>query len=177
LQRALRDAGDPAPLVEVVRTGAEVPAYQRMARAYGTLVWAATPAPEITVARTYDGRDARGAPTFAPDHPVLDPPDRDAVLTYLRAGTFLLRTSSTEIDVVDPARGPVVPLGLRTDGTWIWPDAVAYYLDHHGLAPDARLVAWIRAAGTGPRELDAVAVHRALTHVLRSGPFGASEVE
>lgn len=69
-------------------------------------------------------------------------------------------TTGTGEDVVDPARGAVVPMGLRTDGTWIWADAAAYYLREHHLAPDARLLAHIRRSGGLPPALGAASLLR-----------------
>ncbi|WP_179332389.1 hypothetical protein [Streptomyces sp. Tue6028] len=33
----------------------------------------------------------------------------------------------------------VVPAIFRTDGTWVWSDQIAYYLDRYGYAPDPGL--------------------------------------
>src|SRR3984885_16299249 len=44
-----------------------------------------------------------------------------------------------------PATGAAVPVSFRTDETWIWTDAVAYYRSRHGTAPGARLRAHIDA--------------------------------
>jgi hypothetical protein len=167
LQGALAGAGDTVPRVEVVATGAELPVYQRVAREYGTLLWAEEPECVITVARTYDAVDGQGSPAFAPDHPVLADERRAAVLAYLRGSTTLLHTGMTIADVVEAGQDAVVPVSMRTDGTWIWPDAVAYYLDRYGLAPEPRLLDHIETSGASPPELDAVAVHRAMSELRR----------
>ncbi|MGI8306443.1 hypothetical protein [Saccharopolyspora hattusasensis] len=170
LQEALVAAGEAAPQVEVTPAVGPVPTYQQAARAYGALLWAATEAPEITVARVFDAVDPISGPSFAPDHPRMDnEAERGQILDYLRAGTALMITTATLEDVVDPARGAVVPMSFRTDGTWIWPDTIAYYLEHHQLAPDPDLLAHIRDAGLLPPELDTVAIHRAMD-VLRRPP-------
>jgi hypothetical protein len=71
-------------------------------------------------------------------------------------------TTATFTDVVDPARGAVVPMSFRTDGVWIWTDTVTYYLAEHGMAPDAELLRHIEDRGTAPSDVDAVALHRAM---------------
>jgi hypothetical protein len=65
-------------------------------------------------------------------------------------------------DVVTPERGAVVPMDVRTDGRWIWSDAITYYLERYGLAPDAELVAHIERLDFVPPEVDGAAIHRAL---------------
>jgi hypothetical protein len=64
-------------------------------------------------------------------------------------------------DVVDPVRGPVVPVSFRTDGRWIWNEAATYYLDLHRLAPDPGLVAYARDRGYATGEVDGATLHRA----------------
>ncbi|TPW77902.1 hypothetical protein [Schumannella soli] len=102
--------------------------------------------PPPKVARVFDGhRD--GVPCFAPERPVIvDREERETLLTLLRSGSVLVhaaRPLRDDLGDVDVA----VPADLRSDGTWIWSDAVAYYLEHHWIAPDAELVSHLRAAG------------------------------
>ena len=80
----------------------------------------------------------------------------------------LLSTGAALDDVVEPERGQVVPTSYRGDGVWLWPDAVAYYLEEHGLAPDEHFLEHIRAVGGPPARLDAVSTHRAVRHLLES---------
>lgn len=166
LQRALAAAGPDAPRVEVVAPGGEVPMYQRAARSYGRLVWAATEPAQLNLARAFDGVDEAGDPVFEEDHPrLLDAAERDRVLDYLRAGTVILDTDSTMDDVVDRSRGSVVPVSFRSDGMWIWPDIVCYYLEQHGLAPDEQLLAHIHSTNRPPAPLGAVTTHRVLEYL------------
>jgi SUKH-3 immunity protein len=56
-------------------------------------------------------------------------------LRFLRSGATVLRNRSVAgPDLLDPAQPAAVPCGYRTDGTWIWPDAMGYYLDRHAVA-------------------------------------------
>ncbi|GAA2176665.1 hypothetical protein GCM10009846_31300 [Agrococcus versicolor] len=98
------------------------------------------------VARVFDGqRD--GTPWFAPEHPVIvDAVERDALLALLRTGSIVVHASQPMRDDLGDVDA-VVPADLRSDGTWIWSDAVAYYLERHRIAPDAELVAHLRTAG------------------------------
>lgn len=171
LQRKLIAVREPDPQVEVYQTGQELPVYQRFARGYGELIWAAAPDPGITIAAVFDSVDADG-PHFSPGHARLDDEEATQVATYLCGGEPLLVTTTHMDDVIDPARTNCVPMSFRTDGTWLWADACAYYAAKHRLAPDADLLTHIQASGYLMPTVDGVAVHRALT-LLRA----ASEAE
>ncbi|MGW1060563.1 hypothetical protein [Micromonospora rubida] len=172
LQGALEAAGEVAPQVEVSAVGETPSYYQRTARGSGALLWAHQAAPVIENAAVFDQVDPEQGAVFAPDHPkVADAAAREALLGYLDGGHPLMWTTATIDDVVDTSRGAVVPLNFRTDGTWIWPDVVAYYLREHHLRPDDRLVEHIEGAGHRMAPLDGVAVFRTLTR-LQEPPEG-----
>jgi hypothetical protein len=164
LRAALVAAGEATPRVEVFRTGDRLPDYQRAARGGGTLLWAA-PAPAPELVPVFDaGGD--GGPRFAADRPVLSTVERAGVVDYLRAAAPVLLTTAVLADVVEPDRGEVVPLTFRTDGRYVWPEAVAYYAAEYGLAPHPPLLDAIRAAGYRPPAADGVALFRARAAVL-----------
>jgi hypothetical protein len=96
------------------------------------------------------------------------------VADYLDAGQPLLTTTGAMDDVVDPARRNVVPMGFRTDGTWIWTDSTTYYLRQHDLAPDAELLGHIRAAGYRMPMVDRVAIHRAIAALQQAPEPGST---
>jgi hypothetical protein len=75
---------------------------------------------------------------------IADPDERDRIGAYLAAGTTVMYATGTGIDRVEPARGRVVGLSIRTDGTWAWSDALHYYLLVHGLSPEPALCQHIR---------------------------------
>ncbi|WP_199433274.1 ferredoxin [Qaidamihabitans albus] len=124
---------------------------------------AAGPEPGLRTPRVYDGLDEAGRPVV--ERPPLAPAERDRVLGYLEAAPVVLAARSYDDDVFDPGRPPSVPLNFRTDGTWVWPGAVAYYLREHEVAPDPDLLTHIRArnftvpeVGEPARELAVAAV-------------------
>ncbi|MGI4895458.1 MAG: hypothetical protein ACRYF3_10130 [Janthinobacterium lividum] len=135
VQALLASAGEEDPQVEVVRSGLRPPAYHRALREQGERLH---PLP-LSLARLFDGVDAEGNPEFAADHPVLEPSHAQRVLNHLRAAPSVLVSESAAVDVVGGGAARV-PLGFRTDGTSVWCDAAAWYLDRYRLAPDPELL-------------------------------------
>jgi hypothetical protein len=160
-QYALAEAGrDPA--VEIFTEAARLTPYHDAALAAATLVWARTE-PRINLARAFDGA-AGGGPSFRPDHPRLEGTDAERLLARLRAAELVLTPPGAMDDVLNPDLPNAVPLGFRSDGQWVWPDAVAYYLKRHRLAPDPGLVAHLR--DTRPRPLTRVVRHQVRAALL-----------
>ncbi|MGW1061313.1 hypothetical protein [Micromonospora rubida] len=166
LRRVMVEAGDATAQVEVCWAGLDVPFYQTLARSCGALLWSSRPAAPITTARVFDGVDPVRGPWFTTNRPVVvDGAERDRLIAALRSAVVITWSSAQMADVLAPERGDVVPLHLRTDGSWVWSDAVAYYLENYGLAPDPDLAAHLN--GPGPAEpLDEISVHRALVHLF-----------
>jgi hypothetical protein len=159
----LAAAGESNPQVEAYPVAAELPTYQRLARAYAGLIWASTPSPDIKVATVFDEVDPQTGPRFAAEHERVDDEiEARKVLEYLKAGEPLLVTTAQMDDVVDRSRRSVVPMNFRTDGTWIWTDTSTYYLQRHRLRPDAGLMDHIRDLHYTMPSLDGVAIHRAM---------------
>jgi len=133
----------------------------------GWLRQATGPAPAtdgpVRTPRIYDGVDASGRPLVrrAP----LAPAERDRVLEYLGAAPVVLAARSHGADAFAPEHTDVVPMNFRTDGSWVWPGAVAYYLREHDVPPDPELVAHIRARRFVVPEVDEPARDLALAAV------------
>ncbi|MFK3979272.1 hypothetical protein ACI2K4_02710 [Micromonospora sp. NPDC050397] len=163
LQNVLLAAGEADPLVTVFGDADTLPMFQRTALGFAALLWTARAQPEIRIARSYDPAQApHGDDTRLPDDG-----ERERMLGYLDQGVPLVITTTMLDDLVDPARGAAVPTNFRTDGTWVWSDAVRYYLDQHRLAPDHDFLAHVRARGYAVPEIDVVSLHRALAAVQR----------
>jgi hypothetical protein len=162
LQRALGLAGERDPQVEAFADLTGITAYQRAAFGRSALLWARNQAGGTHMARLFDevGDDRNGR--FTEDHPQVSDEEADRLLDYLDAGFLLAASEDFAGDVIDPERGAVVPLAFRTDGTWVWAEAVAYYLDEYALAPEPDFAEAISAAGYHLPPIDPVAVHRAL---------------
>ncbi|MEW2355418.1 hypothetical protein [Spirillospora sp. NPDC029432] len=100
----------------------------------------------MPIAKPYEGSEPDGTPILA-QRPDVPAEERDALVNYLEKAPILLAARSFSEDMMDPQRAPSVPMTYHTDGTWIWPGAVAYYLRAHGVAPDPELVAHVRDNG------------------------------
>ncbi|MBR7825151.1 hypothetical protein KDK95_02450 [Actinospica sp. MGRD01-02] len=77
-------------------------------------------------------------------HEPLQPEEIERVAAYLRGAPVVLTTAAGERDRVFPDRSEHVPLGYRTDGTWIWPQDAVYYLELDQVSPDPPLLKHIR---------------------------------
>jgi hypothetical protein len=124
-----------------------------------------TPADEYGMRqpRVYDGLDGDGKPVV--NRVPLPPAERDRVLDYLTNAPVVLAARSYDVDAFSPDRAPAVPLNFRTDGNWVWPGSVPYYLREHSITPDPDLLDHIRArrfvvpeVGEPARELAVAAV-------------------
>ncbi|WP_194821012.1 hypothetical protein [Micromonospora sp. S-DT3-3-22] len=155
---ALEAAGERHPLVEAFVDPAELPEYQRRALAFSALLWAARPAEPLRMAVPPDPAAPPGT---------LTDDEAERVAAYLGAGVPLLTSPQRSADVFDPEHNPdPVPTGVRGDGRWLWSEAVTYYTDQYGLAPDPELLAAIRAVDYTAPTVDAVAVHRSLSYLF-----------
>jgi hypothetical protein len=121
----------------------------------------------IRVAKVFDTHDADGRATIGPDRERLaDADERERLLAYLRSGRMVLSTTGRDRDRLVPERGQVVPLSFRTDGTWVWSEALAYYLADHLVAPEPELREHAAALGYQVPEVPDEAVREAGQAVL-----------
>ena len=88
--------------------------------------------------------------------------ERLRVAAFLSSGTAILATTATVRDALEPGRGEVVPISVRSDGAWVWSDAHAYYAEQHGIAPEVDFYEHIKAQGYRCRQLDSDEVERVL---------------
>lgn len=78
----------------------------------------------------------------------------------LAGGVVLYEGRFLDHDRLDPGRGAVVPLTVRTDGVWVWSEASGYYLREHGVLPSSDLLAHLEGHRGNPappyQELDRI---------------------
>ncbi|MCP2343621.1 hypothetical protein [Actinomadura rupiterrae] len=103
-----------------------------------------------------DGLRMAGAalPRQGEARPDVPEDEKDALVQYLERAPIVLAARSLDADELDPERAARVPLTFHTDGTWVWPGAVGYYLKAHGVAPDPELVAHARGNAFRTPEVD-----------------------
>ena len=58
--------------------------------------------------------------------------DKQPIVAYLRQAAALAVTGGTSAyDVLDPALRRIGPLSVLTDGAWIWPSDLPYYVEQY----------------------------------------------
>jgi hypothetical protein len=100
------------------------------------------PTPRFRVARIFDGPGEDGRPSV--NRPPVDEMDIVDLLDYLDGAPLVGPARGYDVDRLDPNGQQSVPVAFHTDGTWIWPAAVNYYLREHDIAPEPDLVEHVR---------------------------------
>lgn len=121
----------------------------------------------MRMARLFDSVEPSGTPVV--QRPPVPAEDRDGLLRYLERAPIVLAARGYDTDVLDPGRRAEVPMSYHTDGTWIWPGAVAYYLRVHGVPPEADLVGFARGNEFAIPEVDEDARREAVATINRPG--------
>lgn len=162
-----RGTAGSAVQLHVFASGDELPDHQRSLLASSALLWTHPQSRRPEVIAVFDEVHPVHGPGFTADHPMLSTEERDRVATYLSSAEPVLVTTARMSDVLAPERGEVVPLTFRTDGSFVWSEAVAYYTREHGLAPVPDLLETIRSANYHPDQPNAVELFRAELGLLR----------
>ncbi|MCQ2467915.1 MAG: hypothetical protein MJ108_06020 [Saccharofermentans sp.] len=64
----------------------------------------------------------------------------EKICDYLASGVTLVTSPGVANDVINPDRGEIGTLSAMTDGTWLWPGDLAYYVKNYKLKlPEAFL--------------------------------------
>ena len=106
----------------------------------------------LRTARIFDGPGPDGRPTV--NRPPLDPAEVGKVLDYLEAAPVVMTAQGMDSDRLAHDNPESIPLAFHTDGTWIWPAAVIFYLARYGVPPEPDLVQHIRANNFHVPEVD-----------------------
>lgn len=102
---------------------------------------------------------------------VVDESDRQRVGGYLAAAQVLLLAAGSEDDELDPERRNIAAIGLATDGVFVWPLSLAYYVEEYGVGVAAELMAHMRQREFVPTEVSSselVRLREELREVSRS---------
>lgn len=78
---------------------------------------------------------------------LTDAPSEEVTQTvaYLRSGAALMYSDRLVRDVIDAAHPIIGTLEILTDGDWIWPSDLAYYVERHGLRVPDEFLARMRS--------------------------------
>ncbi|MRH93336.1 hypothetical protein GFY24_38985 [Nocardia sp. SYP-A9097] len=102
----------------------------------------------MNFANTFDGIDPLGKPVLSTERTTVpDPQERQRIQQFLDGGGMVMMTGRKSLDLIDPNRGRAVPMHFRTDGTWIWPKAIGYYLLEYGVPVQTSFLQHIRQCG------------------------------
>lgn len=123
------------------------------------------PGPRFRIARIFDGQGPDGRPVL--NRPELEAEELDRLYEYLSTAPVVLSERGLDLDRVAAPPTPKVPVAFHTDGTWIWPAAVNYYLQEYGVAPEGELVAHIQQTGFRLPEVSEQTLQAANAHLTR----------
>lgn len=126
------------------------------------------PGPHFRIARIFDGQGAGGRPVI--NRPELEVDEQDRVLDYLDHAPVVVSERGYDVDLLAATPAPAVPVAFHTDGVWIWPAAVNFYLQEYGVAPEPDFVQHIRSAGFALPEVGEQTVQAAAAHLNRGAP-------
>jgi hypothetical protein len=103
----------------------------------------------------------------------MQPEEIVQVAAYLRGAPAVLTTAAGAKDRVFPDRSDNVPLGYRTDGTWIWPEDVVYYMEQDQITPDPPFLKHIRERDYTVAEVSPEVLTAAYSQLIDwiEGPF------
>src|SRR5262249_35126040 len=104
---------------------------------------------------------------------MLDESEAGRVLAYLESAPVVYATDGFAPDRIDHNRGRAVPLTWHTDGVWVWPGSVTYYLRSYALPPDPEFVAHIRLRHFQPPAVSPEVKQAAMTAITGRPPVPA----
>jgi hypothetical protein len=129
------------------------------------------PGRRFRLARIFDGTAPNGRPSV--NRPQISDDDRDRLLEYLDHSALALPERGHDVDRLSADGRPTVPVAFHTDGVWVWPAAVNYYLRRYGVPPDPDLVSHARGNGFRPPEVDEATRVAAAATITGGRPPGA----
>lgn len=100
----------------------------------------------MKLANAFDGIDSAGKPILSVGRTVVsDPDERARIEQFMNGGGFVLGTGRRAVDIIDPGRGRVVLTIYKTDGEWVWPMSIFYYLAEHDVPIETEFLNHIRS--------------------------------
>ncbi|WP_116041298.1 glycohydrolase toxin TNT-related protein [Amycolatopsis palatopharyngis] len=126
------------------------------------------PGPRFRIARIFDGAGPGGRPVI--NRPELEVDEQDRLLEYLDAAPVVVPNRGYDIDRLASTPEGTVPVAFHSDGVWIWPAAVNYYLREYGVSPEPDLIQHIHASGFAVPAVPDQLRQAAAAHINRGAP-------
>lgn len=126
------------------------------------------PGPRFRIARIFDGTGSSGRPLV--NRPPLPEDDRSDLLRYLDGAPVVVPGRGFDIDRLDAEARPRVPVAFHSDGIWIWPAAVNFYLRSYGVPPEPELTEHVRRQNFVVPEVDEATRSAAGAFMNRAAP-------
>ncbi|GGU51060.1 SseB family protein [Lentzea flava] len=128
---------------------------------------------KLELARPFDAvEDGRGVWY----RPMIGAWEQILLLRYLENAPVVLSSRGSAKDLFTGDDEEVVPLAFHTDGRWVWPASVAYYLRKHEIPPSMALVDHIRQQRYEIHAVPEIAKARAAALAM-GRPFSENQVE
>ncbi|MBE8525128.1 glycohydrolase toxin TNT-related protein [Amycolatopsis sp. H6(2020)] len=123
------------------------------------------PGPHFRIARIFDTVGPAGRPVI--NRPDLEVDEQDRLLEYLEHAPLVVPERGYDIDRLAATPEATVPVAFHSDGQWIWPAAVNFYLHKYGVSPEPDLVEHVRAVGFTLPPLDEPTLQAAAAYLTR----------
>lgn len=81
--------------------------------------------------------------------------NEDKIIRYLRLSPTFAASGPMVDDAIDPSNKSVAPLETATDGQWVWPRDLAYYVETYHIELPGDFVSYMQEQDWRPPELSA----------------------
>ncbi|KDN18253.1 glycohydrolase toxin TNT-related protein [Amycolatopsis rifamycinica] len=123
------------------------------------------PGPHFRIARIFDTVGPAGRPVI--NRPDLEVEEQDRLLEYLEHAPLVVPERGYDIDRLAATPEATVPVAFHSDGQWIWPAAVNFYLHKYGVSPEPDLVEHVRKVGFTLPPVDEPTLQAAAAYLTR----------
>jgi hypothetical protein len=80
-------------------------------------------------------------------------PNEPRIVQYLNVAVTLATTGSVVDDALDATKKAIAPLEIATDGIWVWPRDLAYYVRNYHVVLPPEFVEHMRKCSWNPASL------------------------
>jgi nicrotizing toxin Mtb-like protein len=131
--------------------------------------------PRFRIARIFDTVGPAGRPVI--NRPDLEVEEQDRLLEYLDSAPLVVSDRGYDVDRLAATPEATVPVAFHSDGLWIWPAAVNFYLRQYGVSPEPDLVEHVRAVGFSLPDVDDQTLQAAGAYLQPPRPPGPPPVQ